>query len=670
MKRFITKLIALTLSLAFVLGICASCDWVTVNTDRDMNQVIATVKVSDSVDAEDIKKKELNAGYLSYGYQYVSYYGYTTSQAYQVVFDNLISNRIIIQEARMSLAETYNGLLSKSENLTDFESYYKANALANGTAIDPRSSSVENLKNFLTPYEYAEVMYNARKNVNDFIESYEDEEDEDEEETETVNSTERTSPASSDDDDDDRTEAELKEAKPDEDEVKIAEVTIGVVAASKETVYDLNMAVYETYKIDISTSAKKKAFSQVLAFLKENGLVLSTESQDLSDPDNILQYSYFQSMVKSLIENVIVDKYEESLKAGVEAKLTDEGIWDEYVKEYQNQEATYKNDISAYETALDAVSDTSFVLYNPFSDYGYVLNLLIPFSDEQSSSLSTKQAEKGITQADITAYRQSLAANIVAKDQRESWVYLSNGTYNKDSKTFTFASDYMLSELDSIKNFVGEVVVRSGKEDGTTKKDDNGVDQTTWSFANVVASEISMTNFFKNYVTPATGIEEIYFVENDDSTIGQVSYSQDLFDKFNDLMYAFSTDTGCLGEYYGYLYTPYNSSYVAEFTAAAKAVVAKGAGAYTTVLTDYGYHIILCTKTVSTTYDTSAESKAKFIEDLKSTDTLAYKYRQVKLDSIVDSEISKIANKYVNEFKDDTTKVTKYSKTYSDLITD
>ncbi len=668
MKKIVAKILSLALSLALVLSICASCDWITVNTDRDMDQVIASVKVSDSVDAESVKKKELNAGFVSYGYQYVQYYGYTTSQAYQVVLDNLVANRIVVQQARVSLSETYNGLLTKDTGLTEFEEYFKANALAGGKSINPQSGEIENLKNYLTEYEYAQVMYETRKNVNDLIKSYEEDDEEDAVEKENVSVADRVSPIV--EDNSGRDETELKADAPTEDEIKIAALVIGDDASSKANVYELDMAVYNAYKIDISNNKKKKAFSELLTFLKDTGLILSTESHDIANSDNVLNYSYFQEMTKQLIENVIVAKYEESLNAETEAKLTDDGIWEEYVKEYQNQEALYKNNIASYESALDAASDTSFVLYNPFDNYGYVLNLLVPFSDEQTASLDEKKAEAGITENDVLAYREQLASNIVAKDQRESWVYSSYGKYNKDSKTFTFDKDYRNAEIETLNDFIGEVIVRKGGEDGITEKDENGVDQTTWSFANVIANEILMTDLFADYITPNTGIAEIYFEENNETTIGSVTYSEEIFDKFNELMYAFSTDTGCLGKEYGYLYSPYTHTYVEEFEKASKAVVEKGVGAYTTVLTDYGYHVIICTKLVETTYDISDASKTQFMADLKVEDTLAYNYRQVKLDSIVSSEISKVASKLINEYKDDEDKVTYFKNTYSDLITE
>lgn len=676
MKKVITKLISLVLVLTCLFSVMTACDLVTVNTDRDMKQVIATVRVDETIDSDDILKKELQAGYMSYGYQYVSSYGYSISQAYQAVLDNLVANRIIIQYSRIELASTYNGLLTKTEGLTDFEAYFKANALANGKEIDPKSGDVENLRNYLTAYENEKILYQTRKSVNDLIDSYVKEEKEEEDSVlEDSGVTARTAPQK-EGETADRTEADLKTATASDKEIAIAKVTLGDsvkdYTGEGKSVYDLDMAVYKNYKIDISTNKRKKAFGELLSFLKESGFIESTESYDFnSDVDNVLNYSYFKSMEKQYVENAIVSKYEDSLVAGIENKLTSEGLWAEYEKEYKNQEALYRNDYSAYETALEGVSDSSLVLYNPFGGYGYVMNLLIPFSAEQTAKLDAKKAEKGITQKVVENYRNSLSKEILAKDLRDSWVYLSNGTYDNKDKSFTFDGDYRVSDLESINKFIGEVIVRDAE--GKTKKDDNGVEQTDWAFYDVISDSIAMDEFFSEYVTPATGINGLYFDENDPSTVGKLdSYSDEVFDKFSDLMYAFSSDTGCLGKYYGYLYSPYTSAdtYVKEFSAASKAVVEKGVGAYTTVLTDFGYHIILCTKTVETVYGIDATSKEKFLADVGVEGSFAYKYREIKLDAIVSTEVSKVSNKYINVDKDNKEKVTYNKKAYSDLITE
>lgn len=672
MKKVIAKLVSLILSITVMVAVVSACDWVTVNTDRNVSQVIATVKIDDAVDAEDVYKKELVAGYMSYGYQYVYYQGYTESEAYKQVLDDLVQNRIIAQYARIELANVYNANLSKSDlALNEFESYLKNNALAGGEPIDPRSSDIENLKKYLTSYEVAEVYYNMRKSIDSMIESYV-EEDEEENVKEDVTYSERTGPSA--ETEEEKTESEFKTTAPSDDEYDIANVVLkdDAIKTKYTDKYSLNTAVYNTFKIDIASSnARRKAYNEMLNFLRDNGLILSTENNNyVENTDAVINYSYFANLLKNQLENKIINKYEDYLVFGTEAKLGNDGLWAEYIKDYQYQEALYKNDLSSFATALEGASDTSFILYNPLEgdaerQFGYVLNILIPFSDEQTQELNDYKAESGATEKGFKDLRTSLATSIMASDQRNSWVYNNCGTYDKDTNTFEFIKEHRASESDALKNFIGEIVVKN--PDGVKDTDDNGVEKTTWEFENAIATKMSMTDLFNNYVKPLTGIEEKYFVENDANTIGQIDLTEEKLSLVKELMFTFSTDTGCLGLDYGYVYSPISSNFVKEFTNASKAVVKQGVGAYTTVLTDYGYHIVVCTKKVETPYNVES-GKDAFIADLADNTSLAYKYRKTKLDSVVDDEITKVSKKIVTTNKDNESKIKYYPKAYKDVI--
>ncbi|MGN0818845.1 MAG: hypothetical protein ACI4M6_00410 [Christensenellaceae bacterium] len=672
MKKVIAKLVSLILSITLLATIVSACDWVTTNTDRNVSQIVATVKIDDAIDSENVYKKELVAGYMSYGYQYVYYSGYTESQAYKQVLDDLIQNRIIVQYARIELAKTYNENLTKSDAaLNDYELYLKNNALANGQPIDPRSSDIENLKNYLTSYEVAEIYYNLRKNVNSFIESYV-EEDEEADVKEDVTYDERTAPTSAKEED--KTEGDYKTTTPTDDEYDIANVVLkdDSIRTKYADKYSLDTAVFNQYKIDVASSnARRKAYNKMLDFLRDNGLILSDENYNyVENTDAVLNYSYFANLLKTQLESKVVSKFEESLVFGTEAKLGNDGLWTEYKKDYDYQEALYKNDLSAFATALEGASDTSFILYNPLEgdnerQFGYVLNILIPFSDEQTKEMTDYKAKPGATEKGFKDLRTSLAGNIMASDQRSSWVYNNCGTYDKDTNTFEFVKEHRASESDLLKNFIGEIVVKD--PEGFKNKDDNGVEKTAWEFENAIASKMTMSDLFNDYVKPLTGIEEKYFVENDAATIGRIELTSEKLSLVKELMFTFSTDAGCLGLEYGYVYSPISSNYVEEFTKASKAVVKQGVGAYTTVLTDYGYHIVVCTKTVETPYNVATDKEA-FIADLADSSSLAYKYRKNKLDSVVDDEISKVSQKIITTNKDNESKIKYYPKTYKDII--
>ena len=72
MKKTVLKLIALVLAVIVTVGVVSACDWITVNKERDLDQVVATVKIADSVESENITKRDLVSRYMSYEYQYVN----------------------------------------------------------------------------------------------------------------------------------------------------------------------------------------------------------------------------------------------------------------------------------------------------------------------------------------------------------------------------------------------------------------------------------------------------------------------------------------------------------------------------------------------------------------------------------------------------------------------
>ena len=671
MKKLLSQLICLVMVVGVMLTAFVGCDWITTNTERDMNQVIATVKINDDIDEDQILKRQLVSGFYSYGYQYVYYYGYTSAKAYEVVLDNLINSRIIIQQSRVELAKTYNAIRNENDDqLTDFQKYWKNNALADKAELNAKSGSVENITKFLTAYEVAEAYYNVRKGANDMIDSYKDEEEE-EDAKEDVTYTARTTPT--EEAEEDLTEEELKAKEPTEHEYQVAALTLGeeAVAAMKQdpeknNVYALNMAVWGAYKIKVSTVAEKKAYGSMLQYLKDQGLINKSESYDYAeDTDKILEYTYFKDNIKSQLESKLVSKYEESLVSGVQAKLTDDAIWEQYKIDYENQEALYKNDVSAYETALDGATDSKPVLYNPFGGYGYVANLLIGFTDEQKTQLSDYSAKKGVSAEQIVAFRKSLAEQLVAKDQRSTWAFLNYGTFADG--TFTFEDKYTVSDLEKYKNFLGTVEVKDAA--GYEEKDDDGVTSTKWQVTKATATPVKFADFITDDLALA-GIEDKRF---EDGEFGKIeNFGEADLNKIKELIYVYSTDPGSLSSEYGYLYSPYTSAskYVKEFAAAAKLVVENGVGAYTLVITDYGVHVIVCTKLVEEAYavNDTAEAKAAFIAALADKTSAAYKYKKVKLDTVTNDEVSRIANNFIKEYSE--SKVTRYEKTYEDLVTE
>lgn len=660
MRKILTKIATLILIVTMSVTTLTACGLVTTDTDRDMAQTVATVKISDAIEAEDILKSEMLSAFMSYGYLYVQSYGYTVEATYELILKNLVQNKIIIQGSREALAEAYN---SQEANVTEFIQYFKDNALANGTAINPASASAENLEKYLTAYEVAQAKYNVRKSINQMIDSYEEsEEDEDEKEDEKFEArathTHKHEEA--------EYEYELKTQTPEEYDYKVAAVvldtTVEAVTAEYSNVYDLNMAIYGAYEIDLSTTERVKAINKAIKDLKNSGLIKSDESQNIkTNPENILEYSYFKNSIKSQYESLIVTKYEDSLVTTVEGRLSDAAVYDQYRAEYNAQKENYLNNVAGYESALDAVTEDTFVVCNPYAGYGYVLNLLIGFSNEQSAKLSAEKSRKGATEESIANVRNELLAELIVKDQRETWVYSSYGEYAEGE--FAFDKEYFVSEDEAVYNKLGKFIGKVYGAKSTEDENEDGVLENTWTFENVIPTTIGFNAFLTDYVDALLGTTV------QPNVIGSLDLTEAKRAAFDDLIYAFSTDSGSLGSYLGYAYSPFNSAttYVKEFAEAAKEVVDMGAGAYKLIATDYGYHLILCTKKISKGADEYTDL-ASFVAALSDEDSLAYKYREVKYDSIVSTEVGKIANTLINSKYEEDGVVTFNNKAFKDLI--
>lgn len=695
MKKLIVKIVTLIFSVTVVLSMFTACNWVTTVVDRDMNQVVATVNISRNTTDESLKgklnddkiyKRDLVAGYMSYGYQYVTSQNYTQSAAYKVVFDNLVSNKVITQLARYEL----------SKDNPDVTLKYDVNADKTGLNAD----YVQHLKSYLTDYEFANALYLVRSSVNSMVTTFvETTDDTDEKEDESF--TARTTPTK--DSDEDTDEEALKARTATEYEIKVVEATLEydeaenvpeeftTLVASNPSVYDLNMYLFMNYEIDFASSRERKqGASKLFDYLENNGLNkegdrwATKESErksdkekyyDFNNPDESLNCTYFQYLLETRLESALISKYENSLINSIEeTELSNDGLWEQYVVEYATQEALYRNDITSYETALSNVSDSSFILYTPYEgSYGYVTNLLIGFSDEQTALLNAYSSKKGVTEADIVNYRKGLLQSLQASDQRTTWVQSNYGKYSNvadNSGTFTFDDDYRMSSLDSVKNFIGTVKVKDAE--GTKVEDSNGVKKGAWSYTEVTPDKIDFATFYNTYVKDLLG--DVKYFE-DGGAYGKATYSDELYDKFNDLLFAFSTDTGCLNKEYGYLYSAFTSdtTYVKEFAEAAKLVVSKGVGAYTVVATQYGYHIIMCTELVKTPYAVNDTGKDAFVQDLANKGTLAYNYREVKKNAVVNNEISKFVERKINPFvtaKNEQYAVSRNDKVYKQLITE
>lgn len=91
--------------------------------------------------------------------------------------------------------------------------------------------------------------------------------------------------------------------------------------------------------------------------------------------------------------------------------VSDAEVRSAYTNTLNEQRSLYQTNVSAFNTAM---SNNTTVLYYPNDNYFYVKHILLPFSDEQTAQLTEYKARSNVSKAEIEAYRNQLVNSIVA----------------------------------------------------------------------------------------------------------------------------------------------------------------------------------------------------------------------------------------------------------------
>ena len=683
MKKLITKILSLALTVILSIGILSGCELITTDMELDMNQVVATIEL-EGMEKESITKGQLVSSFNSNGYLYVYYYGYTQKQAYEETLKSLVNNAIIVQQAKQALTtgttflKNDKGYFETATLVPEAERTSKDNVLLtvnyNGQPMTTVSKN-DAIVNFLTKYEYLKANYEVLVSIDSLIDEYVTKEEEEEEtkENETFSITDRTTLTIATEQTGNEYEilkdAELSKITEDfKNSYKKVVEELGLDLTSKTTKYDYEVAIFEEYinKFDLTSRDRKKAVNKVIKLLNKNGLITSEEaSKDYEERDEVgelLNISYFKNMLDSAYKAAIVEKLELALENQEEKKIDNvKKLYAEYESLYETQKAEFFNDYQAYENALSSASKSSFVVYNPNfgGNYGYISNLLIGFNAEQTAALENF-TEKEI--GEKNKFRDTLLEDLTVKDMRTSWVMQNYGKF--DNGTFTFGENYC--KTPALQNFNG---VLSGATP-YTEKDSYGEDVTKYNFKSVQANEVKFTDFYTNVVSSLMGFTGLSGKLENVSETNAVSQNikEDVLVKFRDLIYAYSTDPGSLAENYGYVYSPITSktTYVEEYAEAAKELVEGGVGSYKVVATEYGYHIMLCTSVVTPTTDKLGFDAFK--NDVNKEGTLAYNFKEYKYKLISTTTITNITNSAINNYNKNESVVSYNLSAYKDLL--
>ncbi len=628
------KAASVALAALFACGALAGCDALTtIDSEKDYAQVIAEVNLlnhedfaeggkfaqyKDAVSTVEISKRDLVASYVSSGYSLQQQYGMSYSQIFPTLAQSLANRELYVQYAKVDFLATGN----EEGKTYSVEDYKKA---TEGDMSDTERE-VAGIGYFLEEEEKAKAVYDLRKSINTNIDSIEEDIIKVEEDTDsyTPDSDVRTLPSGA--------ETENEDYYPE----------TYAIWTGKEG--DSALGEYE--KLPGSTrTTRRKAYIRYLANLRANSLI--NKSENASD---IEETDYFDNQLKSSYSAKLIEKMTDKLEKEVEKDLNAAWATDEFKDALANDANTYATDRAAFEQALDGMSDTSFVLASPTDSttqendaYGFVINILLPFSDLQTQALGEVSADYGDEKGNHFAARARLLEKITATDLRGTWFTgktdysfkaaddaFTNGDAGRDRLFFEHSFEKS-DKYEEMEKYFGKYTYNgtvtetdaSGKAKYTLTPAKIGIDGFLTEMKNYLAFAMkdygagameTITEKPADYYAPATFYKDNGEVDYSKFVyeMGKLTYFEQngydankLFVKgsaenialsvINELSFAYNTDTGGLNSYLGYSISPYKTNYMSEFEYAAQLVVKEGAGSYAVVPTDYGWHIIYCT---------------------------------------------------------------------------
>ncbi len=680
MKKFFAKILSCALAAVLALFVLNGCALITTNVERDMAQVIATVAVDEAL-SEDVYKRELVSSFNSNGYYYVEYQGMTEKEAYEKLLDDIVRNRILKQQAKLaftgatSINET--GYFAQASGISSADRTSYENVLAGtyneGKNYDGKAftevTKTDGIDQFMTEYEYYSIQYNVLASIKNLIDNYsEDEEEHNHDGYEVYQGEIRatlTLPTQANGNEwEMANDDEIKKVDVNSDFYKTfeqinKEAELGLDLSVYQTNYDLALNVYKKYydNYDLLIKDNRSEMNKIVRDLKKLGFITSEEASKKTplNKKDILEFTYFKDALQIQYENQLISKYKLALQNEQEKALaSDDALYAAYLNVFNSQKNKFDRDYTSYESALETASNSNLVLYNPEyteGKYGYVLNLLIGFNEEQTAILTAVDENVKLTTEQRNSAREALLGTLTAKDQRSSWVESNYGSYDVETNKFTFGEEYCKTE--ALRTFDGDIY--GAKE--YTYHNDYDIEEKAFSYEFVGAKEMPFETFYSNIVKSIMGFS---------GKSGQIAGTDDDIAKFKDIIFAYSTDAGSLSDGDGYVYSPKTSAkkYVEEFAAAAKAIVNQGVGSYVVVATDYGYHILLCTKVIEP--NTTAIEKTEFLAKVTEEDSIPYLFKEYQKSRLVATNVEKVTNKF---FKDNLKGSVSYNeKAYEDLI--
>ena len=633
MKKKLIALVSLIMSL--MIGLCGlgGCKLITKDTDKDMQQVVATISIDKGV-KDSVYKQDLIVDYLNYGYYYVQYNGYTQARTFELILQNQINTRILVQNAIKQLEEDAD--------------YQKDSQYAKWDA-----------RRYLDSDQMIEATYNTYKIFNDLLDQFE--------------------------------ETDVKDKLSDAYDQQVRTVPKDAKKAEEE-LDSTKMQEYIDKGFDLSSTAKRReAFNRLINFLKVNNLL----GEDYKNND-LTTTEYYKRNIKLERENILVETYRDLQTLKLRKQYTFADLENAFKAELEDQKG-WSN--AEFVEALSNASVKEPVLYGVNGTYGYVYNLLLGVDEIQSERI--KAIDETLSNAEREQARNDILKTTRVKDLRSSWIISG---YDFDGKNFT--GDYTFAKL--AKNsleFKGDVILLNPSENDATKPVEGEDAQY-----NAVSTIYGLDEFIACMNAYMTGGEfdktqPQNVTDNKGDYSGNSVYSAGTYNgnveeytaKINELLFAFSTDSGSLNTYKGYVIKPEvdganSEEYVETFATAGRELIAKGGNSYVIVASDYGYHVMFFSekftaeKTVAdnlidymnaefdlpegiTTWQNYFDNMVKDFGEWEDTNNYMYLLLDAISSSKITNQINRLERDVVNEYlyeKDNAVVI--FEKAYSDLL--
>lgn len=348
------KILAFLLILVMAASLVYGCGLISVDNERDLAQVIATV--GDEQYKDEITKKDLVSLYVSQGSTYVQNYNLTVGQTMKVLLEQLINNRILVQKG-VNVLKEHNPLL------TGTMSYYLTEGLVDG------KKKSERLRELVGEDAYITALSNMYKYETETLDSYENQ---------VISDWATPIPTNA------PTAEPTPTATPTPRPTKIPDVVpseIPQTVPNPEPTSKSRIEALNRFKVDLE--GEKMTYEE----FKEDSLVAN-------------------------LENQILIQYQESLYSTISVPLADlQGRYD-FMKLTQEQQSS--TDLTSYITKLTGATADTFILCNPVNGYGYVKNLLIGFDSALAADLAEAQS-KELSDDQYWAIRKTLLNDVTVK---------------------------------------------------------------------------------------------------------------------------------------------------------------------------------------------------------------------------------------------------------------